>query len=146
MNCRISLIRPGRSQRSSAKPSKKISPEVLGNISQIDDYSKLADTIASHLAIKIADLVKEGRIKAEDRVSHATAEIAWLAEHWFPRDNYVRIEDRPVLLSFGHEGLTDDEWSSFLQVYYVGMTLEQKIRQIRLFGEGVIPHFRKRRV
>ena len=37
------------------KLNKKISPEVLGTIAQIDDYSKLADTIASHLAIKIAD-------------------------------------------------------------------------------------------
>ena len=37
------------------KLNKKISPEVLGTISQIDDYSKLADTIASHLAIKISD-------------------------------------------------------------------------------------------
>jgi ATP-dependent Lon protease len=37
------------------KLNKKISPEVLGTVSQIDDYSKLADTIASHLAIKIAD-------------------------------------------------------------------------------------------
>ncbi|HEX5999810.1 MAG TPA: endopeptidase La, partial [Hyphomicrobiaceae bacterium] len=37
------------------KLNKKISPEVLANIGQIDDYSKLADTIASHLAIKIAD-------------------------------------------------------------------------------------------
>ena len=37
------------------KLNKKISPEVLGNISQIEDYSKLADTIASHLAIKIFD-------------------------------------------------------------------------------------------
>ena len=37
------------------KLNKKISPEVLGNISQIDDHSKLADTIASHLAIKISD-------------------------------------------------------------------------------------------
>jgi len=37
------------------KLNKKISPEVLGTISQIDDYSKLADTVASHLAIKIAD-------------------------------------------------------------------------------------------
>ncbi len=35
--------------------NKKISPEVLGTVTQIDDYSKLADTIASHLAIKIAD-------------------------------------------------------------------------------------------
>ena len=37
------------------KLNKKISPEVLGNISQIEDYSKLADTIASHLAVKISD-------------------------------------------------------------------------------------------
>ena len=37
------------------KLNKKISPEVLGTITQIEDYSKLADTIASHLAIKIAD-------------------------------------------------------------------------------------------
>ena len=37
------------------KLNKKISPEVLGTVSQIEDYSKLADTVASHLAIKIAD-------------------------------------------------------------------------------------------
>ncbi len=37
------------------KLNKKISPEVLGSINQIDDYSKLADTIASHLAIKISE-------------------------------------------------------------------------------------------
>ncbi|MGD9740025.1 MAG: endopeptidase La [Bauldia sp.] len=37
------------------KLNKKISPEVIGAVSQIDDYPKLADTVASHLAIKIAD-------------------------------------------------------------------------------------------
>ncbi len=37
------------------KLNKKISPEVLGTVAQIDDYSKLADTIASHLAVKIGD-------------------------------------------------------------------------------------------
>ncbi len=37
------------------KLNKKISPEVLGTASQIEDYSKLADTIASHLAIKISE-------------------------------------------------------------------------------------------
>ncbi|MDX2259099.1 MAG: endopeptidase La [Hyphomicrobiaceae bacterium] len=37
------------------KLNKKISPEVLGTIAQIEDYSKLADTIASHLAVKIGD-------------------------------------------------------------------------------------------
>ncbi|EEE43229.2 endopeptidase La [Roseibium alexandrii] len=37
------------------KLNKKVSPEVLGAVNQIDDYSKLADTIASHLAIKIPE-------------------------------------------------------------------------------------------
>ncbi len=37
------------------KLSKKIPPEVLVAVNQIEDYSKLADTIASHLTLKIAD-------------------------------------------------------------------------------------------
>jgi ATP-dependent Lon protease len=37
------------------KLNKKISQEVFATVAQIDDYSKLADTIASHLAIKISD-------------------------------------------------------------------------------------------
>src|SRR5688572_19362147 len=50
------LARSASSQfESYVKLNKKISPEVLGNVAQIEDYSKLADTIASHLAIKISD-------------------------------------------------------------------------------------------
>jgi ATP-dependent Lon protease len=37
------------------KLNKKISPEVVAAVTQIDDYGKLADTIASHLAVKLAD-------------------------------------------------------------------------------------------
>ncbi len=37
------------------KLNKKISQEVVGAAGQIEDYSKLADTVASHLAIKIAE-------------------------------------------------------------------------------------------
>ena len=37
------------------KLNKKISSEVLGAVQQIEDHAKLADTIASHLAIKIAE-------------------------------------------------------------------------------------------
>ena len=37
------------------KLSRKIPPEVLVSVQQIDEYAKLADTIASHLALKIAD-------------------------------------------------------------------------------------------
>ncbi|MFZ3178083.1 MAG: endopeptidase La, partial [Methylovirgula sp.] len=37
------------------KLNKKVSPEVIAAVSQIDDHSKLADTVASHLAVKILD-------------------------------------------------------------------------------------------
>jgi ATP-dependent Lon protease len=37
------------------KLNKKVSPEVVGVVQQIQDYAKLADTVASHLAVKIPD-------------------------------------------------------------------------------------------
>ncbi len=37
------------------KLNKKVSPEVVGVVQQIDDYGRIADTVASHLAAKILD-------------------------------------------------------------------------------------------
>ncbi len=37
------------------KLNKKVSPEVVSAVAQIDDPGKLADTVASHLSVKIAD-------------------------------------------------------------------------------------------
>ena len=37
------------------KLNKKIAPEVLVSINQIDDPAKLADTVASHLSLKIPE-------------------------------------------------------------------------------------------
>jgi ATP-dependent Lon protease len=37
------------------KLNKKISPEVVAAVGQINDYGRLADTVASHLAVKLAD-------------------------------------------------------------------------------------------
>src|SRR5207302_5949271 len=37
------------------KLNKKVSPEVVGVVQQIDDYGKLADTVATHLAADIPD-------------------------------------------------------------------------------------------
>jgi hypothetical protein len=62
----------------------------------------------------LADLVREGRIDAAGRVDHAAAEVAWLAANWFSRDHYLRLDGQPVLLSFGHDGLDDEEWSRVL--------------------------------
>lgn len=62
----------------------------------------------------IPALVKAGKLKAEDQVAHAVAEIDWLADNWFKLDSYVQLDGKPVLLSFGHAGLTNDEWSQCL--------------------------------
>lgn len=45
------------------KLSKKTPPEVLVSVNQIEDFGKLADTIASHLALKIAD--KQALLEAQ---------------------------------------------------------------------------------
>ncbi len=37
------------------KLNKKVSPEVVSAVAQIDDPGKLADTVASHLSVKIGD-------------------------------------------------------------------------------------------
>lgn len=53
------------------KLNKKVSPEVVSSVSQIDEYSKLADTIASHLAIKIPekqDIL--GLLSVRERLEH----------------------------------------------------------------------------
>ncbi|MFZ1772686.1 MAG: LON peptidase substrate-binding domain-containing protein, partial [Rhizobiaceae bacterium] len=65
------------------KLNKKISQEVIGVTSQIEDFSKLADTIASHLAVKIGEKqqmlatlpVKE---RLEAAMGHMESEISVL--------------------------------------------------------------------
>ncbi|GLK69484.1 endopeptidase La [Hansschlegelia plantiphila] len=46
------------------KLNKKVSPEVVSAVSQIEDPSKLADTVASHLAVKIPE--KQGVLELVD--------------------------------------------------------------------------------
>jgi ATP-dependent Lon protease len=65
------------------KLNKKIPPEVLVSINQIDDPAKLADTVASHLVLKIADkqeLLEVATIgeRLERIYSHMESEIGVL--------------------------------------------------------------------
>jgi len=65
------------------KLNKKIPPEVLVSVNQIDDAPKLADTIASHLALKISEkqelLEIEGVVERLERIySHMEGEIGVL--------------------------------------------------------------------
>ena len=80
-------------------------------------------TQASRLGMKFAicyedqtigALVDAGRLKPDAPVDHATTELSWLAQNWFSKPNYVRLDGRPVLLSFGQTGLSGDQWTAVL--------------------------------
>ena len=62
----------------------------------------------------IPKLVAANKLPAADRVKQAKEDIAWLRQHWFTHPAYVRHGGKPLLLSFGADGLTDDEWTQAL--------------------------------
>lgn len=62
----------------------------------------------------IPALVEANRVVASDRVSHAVSEIDWLGQYWFKSGSYIRLDNKPVLLSFGHSGLSPLEWTQCL--------------------------------
>ena len=62
----------------------------------------------------IPALVEGKRMTAADRVTHAVKEIDWLGKYWFQSGSYVKLDGKPVLLSFGHAGLTKSEWAQCL--------------------------------
>lgn len=59
----------------------------------------------------ITKLVEAGHLSPSDRVAHARREMEWLRANWFTKPAYLRLNGKPLLLSFGSEGLTDDEWA-----------------------------------
>ncbi len=65
------------------KLNKKISPDVVNATSQIDDFSKLADTVSAHLSIKIAekqDMLETLSVKSrlEKSLGHMESEVSVL--------------------------------------------------------------------
>jgi ATP-dependent Lon protease len=60
------------------KLNKKIPPEVLVSVNQIDDPSKLADTVASHLALKISD--KQGLLEIDNVEKRLEAVYAFMED------------------------------------------------------------------
>lgn len=63
----------------------------------------------------IKALIDANKLQPKDRVAHAATEIRWLNENWFTKKGYVKLNGKPVLLSFGYSGLSDDEWTQCLQ-------------------------------
>ncbi len=70
----------------------------------------------------IPALVEGKKLQPGERVAHATREIEWLGKYWFKSPSYVSLDGRPVLLSFGQTGLTDEEWSLCLKQAAVEVT------------------------
>jgi hypothetical protein len=62
----------------------------------------------------IPKLVEAGKIGEGARVTHAQEMLHWLRRTWFKEASYLRLDELPVLLSFGSSGLTDDEWEKVL--------------------------------
>ncbi len=70
----------------------------------------------------IPALVEGKKLLPAERVAHAAREIEWLGQYWFNSPIYVRLDGRPVLLSFGQTGLKDEEWSQCLKQAAVDVT------------------------
>jgi hypothetical protein len=62
----------------------------------------------------IPKLVSAGRLKATERVAQARSDLEWLHENWFNGPEYLKRDGKPVLLSFGRDGLNDEEWRQVL--------------------------------
>ena len=60
-------------------------------------------------------LAAAGKLSKANMVDHAVSEIEWLSKYWFKSPSYVRFGNEPLLLSFGHEGLTTEQWEECLQ-------------------------------
>lgn len=101
-------------------------------LSDLNDYAALHRNtgalvaMASTLGLKVGvcyedqtinRLVEAKRFPAAERVKHAQDEIAWLRATWFPLPAYLKFEGKPVLLSFGADGLSDADWEQVLQPF-----------------------------
>jgi hypothetical protein len=62
----------------------------------------------------IPKLIAGGKLESSAAVEHAAEEIRWLKENWFSSNNYIRIDGLPVLLSFGHAGMTHRQWERLI--------------------------------
>ena len=119
-------------------------------LTDVNDYAELHRNttllvdMAKPLGLEVAicyedrtvlELEKKGLL-TQGRAAHAAGELAWLAEHWFPLDHYVRHEGRPLLLSFGVSNMTDEEWSETLRLTDVSVAYVSQAQR-RTAASGV---------
>jgi hypothetical protein len=80
---------------------------------------KAAEKLGLQVAVCYEDqtipkLVVAKKLSAADRIKQAKTDIDWLRKNWFTDPAYVRLDGKPLFLSFGADGLTDAEWKESL--------------------------------
>jgi hypothetical protein len=79
----------------------------------------------------VIELEKRGRLNTS-RALHVANEIRWLSKNWFSKKNYLHYDDKPILLSFGVDNMSDEEWSQAIEsagnsVAYVSQAIPRKV-------------------
>ena len=100
--------------------NKKIPPEVLGTINEIDDLSKLSDTIASHLSIKLSD--KQEILEAID-----------LTERFEKIMNFIQAELDVMQVEKKIRGRVKNQMEKTQRVYYLNEQMKAIQKEL---GEG----------
>ncbi len=100
--------------------NKKIPPEVLGTINEIDDLAKLSDTIASHLSIKLSD--KQDILEAVD-----------LTERFEKIMNFIQAELDVMQVEKKIRGRVKNQMEKTQREYYLNEQMKAIQKEL---GEG----------
>ncbi len=100
--------------------NKKIPPEVLGTINEIDDLAKLSDTIASHLSIKLSD--KQEILEAID-----------LSERFEKIMNFIQAELDVMQVEKKIRGRVKNQMEKTQREYYLNEQMKAIQKEL---GEG----------
>ncbi|MDF1657017.1 MAG: alpha/beta hydrolase fold domain-containing protein [Verrucomicrobiales bacterium] len=58
----------------------------------------------------IKHMVNGGNLKEGKALAHGKEVMRWMEKHWFSDEAYAKIDERPVLLVFGPQYFTPEEW------------------------------------
>jgi hypothetical protein len=58
----------------------------------------------------VKHMVAGGKLDHREAAAHARKQLLWLDSQWFDDDNYVRVDDRPLLLVFGPQYFNRNQW------------------------------------